>query len=158
MLFFPPMTDFASTEHQATVYNNIPSIWLGDANNSILPRPSSIEQEQQRLNQTAQQSFQLQHQLLLMEQLNQQQCLTSQNSFLSLPPPIGLNVFTGLIPNEDELTNKREEKRDFQQNGENLSIVPLLGRLKSPNNEQEFKSQPETMSNNFQMSMAPTGK
>uniref|UniRef100_A0A915PAF7 Uncharacterized protein n=1 Tax=Meloidogyne floridensis TaxID=298350 RepID=A0A915PAF7_9BILA len=159
MLFFPPMTDFSSTEHQTTVNNNLPLTWLGDVNtSSILSRP--IVQEQQRINSTA--SF---HQLLLMGQINQQQqCLNnniSQSSLLSLPPPIGLNVFPGLLTNGGELTNKREEEernKIFQQNGENLSIVPLLGRLKSLDNEHEFKSQPETLTNNFQMSMAPTGE
>uniref|UniRef100_A0A914LEU8 Uncharacterized protein n=1 Tax=Meloidogyne incognita TaxID=6306 RepID=A0A914LEU8_MELIC len=156
MLFFPPMTDFPPTEHQTTVDNNLPLTWIGDTS-SILSRP--IAQEQQRINSTA--SF---HQLLLMGQLNQQQqCLNnniSPSSLLSLPPPIGLNVFPGLLTNGDELTNKREEEernKIFQQNGENLSIVPLLGRLKSLDNEHEFKSQPETLTNNFQMSMAPTG-
>nr|CAD2176576.1 unnamed protein product [Meloidogyne enterolobii] len=152
MLFFPPMTDFSSTEHQTTVNNNLPLTWLNDANtSSILSRP--IVQEQQRINSTT--SF---HQLLLMGQINQQQI--SQSSLLSLPPPIGLNVFPGLLTNGGELTNKREEEernKIFQQNGENLSIVPLLGRLKSLDNEHEFKSQPETLPNNFQMSMAPTG-
>ncbi|CAK5007769.1 unnamed protein product [Meloidogyne enterolobii] len=153
MLFFPPMTDFPSTEHQTTVDNNLPLTWLNDANtSSILSRP--IVQEQQRINSTT--SF---HQLLLMGQINQQQI--SQSSLLSLPPPIGLNVFPGLLTNGGELTNKREEEernKIFQQNGENLSIVPLLGRLKSLDNEHEFKSQPETLPNNFQMSMAPTGE
>nr|CAD2132457.1 unnamed protein product [Meloidogyne enterolobii] len=156
MLFFPPMTDFPSTEHQTTVDNNLPLTWIGDTS-SILSRP--IVQEQQRINSTT--SF---HQLLLMGQINQQQqCLNnniSPSSLLSLPPPIGLNVFPGLLTNGDELTNKREEEernKIFQQNGENLSIVPLLGRLKSLDNEHEFKSQPETLPNNFQMSMAPTG-
>jgi len=59
-----------------------------------------------------------------MGQINQQQqCLNnniSPSSLLSLPPPIGLNVFPGLLTNGGELTNKREEEernKIFQQNG-----------------------------------------
>ncbi|CAK5010269.1 unnamed protein product [Meloidogyne enterolobii] len=111
MLFFPPMTDFPSTEHQTTVDNNLPLTWLGGANtSSILSRPM---EEQQRINSTT--SF---HQLLLMGQIKQQQI--SQSSLLSLPQPIGLNVFPGLLTNGGELTNKREEEernKIFQQNG-----------------------------------------